>query len=117
MSPRRELVKSLWDVIPGPQSCLAEVTFSTGWTQGEAGRISGRAKWHSFLYTPAKCNSDALGLPFFSGTKVLDYRAARPALPPLLMNEGEPTLDLGLEVQRGRTRVELSLETEDSAVS
>lgn len=69
-----------------------------------------RAKLALFLYT-----SDALGLPFFSGTEVRGHGAARPAPPPPLMNEGEHTLDPGLEAPRGGTRVVgVSLEIGDS---
>lgn len=69
---------------------MVEVIFSTGWAWGAAGRAGARTTCKA-LYT-----SDGLGLPFFSGTEVRGHRAVRPALPPSLINDGEPKTDPGL---------------------
>lgn len=57
---------------------------------------------------------------FFFGTKVCvcGHGAGRPAFPSVLMNEGEPTLDLGPEAPRaGIGIVRVSLEIGDFPVS
>ena len=80
----------------------------------------GQVQSQHFLYTCEKEGNMATMMPctcLFSGKGVWPWSS--PASPStLLMNEGEPTLDLGLEAQSGGTRVvRLSLETEDSLVS